>query len=277
MITGHSFLLDKISATPWMVRPEFLQTMQSILESKFIDKVDFKELMRVPAEPKNEYNGINYEVYGRDLVINIDGTMIPQGSQLDALCGFVSMSGLRSLVRDARDDSSIERVVYVWDCPGSTVQGAFETLEEFKALASEKHVISLCTGLMCSGAYLLGSSADEIYSTSRTNEVGSIGVLSLHVDQSRMDEARGLKFTYLTAGRYKAAGNEHEPLSEDIKNELMKNINYSYDLFKETVKENRNLTDDELNAVVEGRVFKAGLAVENKLIDGIMSLEQILN
>ena len=46
MVTG-SHLLERLSTSVWYVRPEFLQTMQNILELKFVDnlKVDqIKEL-----------------------------------------------------------------------------------------------------------------------------------------------------------------------------------------------------------------------------------------
>jgi ClpP class serine protease len=54
-------------------------------------------------------------------------------------------------------------------------------------------------------------------------------------------------------------------------------MDITYQEFKTTVQINRNLTEEELNSVVEGRVFAAVEAVDNKLIDGITTLSEILS
>jgi ClpP class serine protease len=128
---------------------------------------------------------------------------------------------------------------------------------------------------MCSAAYFVGSACDEIYSESMINDVGSIGVVALHMSQQGLDNAMGLKYTYLTAGKYKAMGNQHEDLNDESKAELMRSINYSYKIFTESVQKYRPQLN--ISEVAEGRVFKTGEAVDNKLIDGLCSLADILN
>ena len=45
--------------------------------------------------------------------------------------------------------------------------------------------------------------------------VGSIGVLSMHVDWSRWNEQQGLGVTYIHAGKYKVEGNADAPLDKE--------------------------------------------------------------
>lgn len=279
MVTGKSLLLNKLSTTSWMVRPEFLVTMQNILQLKFVDNLNLKELFGVEIDPEavaSKYADIPINRSGSKLLIEIEGTLIPKGSWMDTFCGFVGMQQLSSILKDAKEDSYIDHVILSWDCPGGSAQGTPELAKTVKELSNSKRVTSLVTGNMCSAAYFIGSAADEIYSTSLINDVGSIGVVALHVDQSEYDKSKGLKYTYLSAGKYKTMGNPHESLNPESFGELMSGINYSYEIFKKAVQEYRGFTDEEIEQVAEGRVFAAGQAIQNKLIDGVASLEEIL-
>ena len=52
-----------------------------------------------------------------------------------------------------------------------------------------------------------------IYVT-HTGEVGSIGVVAAHVDESGADAQAGLAWSFVFAGQQKVDGNAHEPLSQ---------------------------------------------------------------
>lgn len=277
MVIG-SLLGNQLNHDLWLVKPSSLITIQNSLKIELSEQ-EVKKLLSVETDPDCVdalYCGIPFEQIGSKLVISITGMMIPKGSWFATYFGYVGMDGFNKLLKDAADDETIDHVIIKWDCTGSTAQGIYEVASNLNSLRKRKRCTSLATGNMCSGAYLSGSCVDEIYSDSRINEVGSIGVLAMHADHSRRFEAEGIKVTYLSAGKYKTLGNPHEPLTEDAKNELMRNINFTYQEFKNTVQLNRGLAEEELNAVVEGRIFTAADAVDNKLIDGIMTMDDIL-
>ncbi len=50
-----------------------------------------------------------------------------------------------------------------------------------------------------SAAYAIASAADRLYVT-RTGEVGSIGVVAVHVDESGADAKAGLSWSFVFAG-----------------------------------------------------------------------------
>jgi hypothetical protein len=52
--------------------------------------------------------------------------------------------------------------------------------------------------------------------TSRAPEVGSVGVVAVHVDESGADAKAGLARTFVFAGERKVDANAHEPLSETL-------------------------------------------------------------
>lgn len=278
MVIG-SLLGTQLVHDLWLVKPTGLITVCNALKVDLTQQelTQFLAMQKDPEVVDSLYCGIPMEQVGNKLIVSITGMMIPEGSWWSTLFGFVGMNGLNSVLKDALDDYSIDHVILKWDCTGSTVQGIYEVCHNLNELKKCKRVTSLCVGDMCSGAYLSGSMADEIFSNSRLNDIGSIGVVSMHADYSRMYEEAGIKITYIAAGKYKTLGNPHEPLTDEGKAELMQGIDFVYQDFKNTVQVNRNMSEEELGKVIEGRVFKAALAVDNKLIDGIKTLDDILN
>lgn len=277
MVIG-SLLGNKLNHELWLVKPTALVTISNSLKLELTEP-ELTKLVAVERDPDTiceRYCDIPLEQVGNKLIVSISGMMIPEGNWIATYFGYVGMNGFNNIIKDAITDPSIDHVIFKWNCTGSTVQGIYEVAANLNELRKCKRTTSLCVGDMCSGAYLSGSTVDEIFSNTRVNDIGSIGVVSMHIDYSRRLENEGIKVTYLQAGKYKTMGNPYEPLTEEAKNELMQGINFVYQEFKNTVQLNRNLSEEELNKVTEGRIFTAEQAVDNKLIDGIKTIDEIL-
>ena len=129
---------------------------------------------------------------------------------------------------------------------------------------------------MASAAYWIGSAANQVI-VERTAQVGSIGVLYMHYDWSKYDAEMGLKVTVITSGKYKAIGNNAEPLSDDARAIIQAEMDQIYDLFIETVARNRGVsTEKVLVDMADGRVFIGQQAVEAGLADQTGSFEDAL-
>lgn len=76
-----------------------------------------------------------------------------------------------------------------------------------------KPIWAVANESVLSAACAVASAADRICVT-RTGEVGSIGVVAVHVDESGADAKAGLAWTFVFAGERKVDANAHEPLSE---------------------------------------------------------------
>ena len=79
-----------------------------------------------------------------------------------------------------------------------------------------------------SAAYAIASVADRLYVT-RTGEVGSVGVVAVHIDESASDAMAGLKWTLIHAGARKTDGNPHEPLSPRATADIQTDVDALYD------------------------------------------------
>ncbi len=137
---------------------------------------------------------------------------------------------------------------------------------------------SVYTGTqMCSAGYWLGTSVKGTISAGPAAEVGSIGVLIVHTDMSKMYEDAGVKKTILRAGVNKARLNPIEPLTPEVKAQIQQNLDDVHSMFRAQVAKGRpNLASEDLAAVTDGSVFLGKRAKTAGLVDNVSSFEQAL-
>jgi ClpP class serine protease len=121
---------------------------------------------------------------------------------------------LRRRVRRRDGDPNVSAIVIDCDSPGGNVQGTPELAKRiFDARGKGKNSSPSRTAAWRRPR--TGSARRATRSCEPESETGSIGVFTVHVDQSGMNEMLGLKYTLIKAGEHKAEGNPWEPLSAD--------------------------------------------------------------
>ena len=147
--------------------------------------------------------------------------------------------------------------------------------EIFKA-RGRKPIIAVVNSLAASAAYWIASAADEIVVTPG-GQIGSIGVVAIHQEFSRMDERLGMTTTLISAGEFKTAGNEFEPLGEEAESAIQRRVNQFYAMFVKAVARGRGV---DIGAVVrgfgQGRIVTARDAVKLGMADRVATLEDVL-
>ena len=181
---------------------------------------------------------------------------------------------IRDSFRAAIADVRALSVVFLIDSPGGEVAGLFDLVDEIYKARGTKPIIAIADEAAFSAAYAIASAADEIYLPS-TAQVGSIGVIAIHVDQSGYDKNLGLRYTAIFAGNHKNDFNPHEPLKVDGKELLQAHVDKLYDMFTAIVARNRSMTQA---AVVDTQAgfYMGAAAVEAGLADGILSVRDIM-
>jgi signal peptide peptidase SppA len=187
------------------------------------------------------------------------------------------MRSIRAAVEQALADHGVRAIMLDIDSPGGTVDGTQELAEFLAEAAGQKPLYAWVDGAMMSAAYWIGSAAQTI-AAAPTNGVGSIGVVWVHVDASKFyDEQFGLKITHLTAGHYKAMGNDAEPLGDEARAYFQGRIDHIYSIFLGDVGRFRGKSPEETLAMADGKVFPAGPAREVGLIDQVMGRDSFIS
>jgi protease-4 len=187
----------------------------------------------------------------------------------------VTISGLirddeervRQLDRLARA-ANVKAVILHVDSPGGTTAGSEQLFDALGRVRARKPIAVVVDSLAASGAYITALSGDYIVAK-QTSLVGSIGVLFEYPNFSDLLEKIGVKVESIKSSPLKAAPNGFEPTSPEARAAIQSVIMDSYAWFKGLVQERRHMTDGQLAAVVDGRVFTGHQALPLKLIDQI--------
>ena len=171
------------------------------------------------------------------------------------------------VIRDVATSNAAAAVLRI-DSPGGTTEGSEVLFEEIRRLAAKKPVVAVVGTMAASGAYIAALGADRIF-VRGNSIVGSIGVLIEYPNVSGLMEKVGVTLESIKSSPLKAAPNGFEPTSEAARDAIASLIADSFDWFKGLVRDRRQLSEEELARVDDGRVFTGRQGIPLKLADAI--------
>lgn len=205
-------------------------------------------------------------------IIPITGVMSKAGAPSMGLDG---TANTRYKVRQALTDPTVQQALILIDSPGGEVYGTSDLAADVKRLADAKPTFAYIEDLGASCAYWVASQCNAIFANSGAH-VGCLGVRWTVVDSSKAAEQQGLAFDHIASGPYKAAGAEGVPVTPEHRAYIQGLVDAAARQFFGAVQRGRELTDEQLAAVTDGRLFPATAARSLKLIDGVRSLDNAL-
>ncbi|VTU32236.1 Putative signal peptide peptidase SppA [Variovorax sp. PBS-H4] len=209
--------------------------------------------------------------------IRIAGPLNNSSSWINEYIGATGYPEIRQALVHAATDPAIKSIVLDVASGGGAVSGMFDTADLITSIDKRaKPVTAFSDSAILSAAYALGSSARHI-TISKSAEAGSVGVLMVHQEMSKMMEKVGITPTVIRAGKYKALGNPYEPLSELAKEEMQASVDHSYGLFVQHVADHRGVTYQVADTkLAQGRVFPGERAREVGLVDAIGTFDEVI-
>jgi len=195
-----------------------------------------------------------------------DGTLSSKG---------VTPAKLRRYFDQACEDSSVKAIVLEINSPGGSVVASEEIAELIKKCKKEKPVVAWLGDIATSGAYYVASSSSYIIAD-RASLTGSIGVISIFPEYSKLLEKVGVNVTIIKAGEYKDFASGFRPMNEKEKKMMQNVIIEIYDEFIGDVAKNRNLSKDYVEKLAEGKVYSGKKAKELGLVDEVGSREKAI-
>ena len=267
-MSKFSHLSSLVFNKPLMVTQDYAETIAVVLSDRLNLDV---EGLQIKSDAKDQRVATTNKGVA---VIPIVGSMSHRSTGIEAMSGMTSYTTLQKQFEAAFNDPNVGSILMDIDSPGGSVAGAFDFRDYLMSKKGTKPVYALARDAMCSAAYLIGSTADKVYAT-QTARVGSIGVVAMHTDASGKMEKEGLKPTFISAGKFKTAGNPYEKLEGDKLKYLQDSVDESYDMFINAVADARGI-DKKVIRDTEARVYGGKKAVEIGLADGIRTYESVL-
>jgi protease-4 len=170
------------------------------------------------------------------------------------------------LIQKIEDSRAAEAVLISIDSPGGTTAGAERLYDAIRRLSARKPTVAVVGSMAASGAYVAALGSDRIVALGNAL-VGSIGVLVEYPNVAKLLDTVGVKIEDVKSSPLKASPNGFEPTSPEARAALAALVGDSFTWFKALVKERRNMSSEQLEAVADGRVFTGRQGIELHLID----------
>lgn len=174
-------------------------------------------------------------------------------------------------IRRGLDDPEVKGIALVCDSPGGEVAGCFELADFIYSKNGDKPIRAYAADHAYSAAYALASSARTLTVT-RSGGVGSVGVLTAHVEYSDALKKMGVNITLIFAGKHKVDGNPYEKLPDSVKGRIQDRIDRIYGQFTSLVARNRGMEDEAVRAT-EALTYDAQEAISIGFADRVGEVE----
>lgn len=209
-------------------------------------------------------------------VVPIVGPMVARGDWLTALLGATDYGAIGSAIAAAFAEPSARAVLLELDSPGGEVGGLFDLVDHIAALrdAAGKPLWAVASESALSAGFAIASVADRLYVT-RTAEVGSVGVVAVHVDESGADAKTGIKWTLIHAGERKVDGNAHAPLSDRAFADIQADVDALHAELVALVAGNRNMTPEAVRAT-EAAIHRGRRGIDIGFADRLGTVDRAL-
>ncbi len=163
--------------------------------------------------------------------------------------------------REVGEDPSVEGVILWIDSPGGSVAAVTQIAYEVEKLKNTKPVVAYTGGIAASGGYYLMSVCDRIV-VRPDAEVGSIGVIFVHVNASGYYSQFGFDIEVIKTGEHKDAGADWRALDADERQYITDSVYDAFYRFIYTVARGRDLTTDYVEKYADGFTWYGKEAVD---------------
>ena len=195
--------------------------------------------------------------------------------------GSESTAGIqdRRLVREierAKDNDRVKAVVLRVDTPGGSVLASEQIRHALALAADEKPLVISMGNVSASGGYWISMPADTVVAQSNTI-TGSIGIFGMLFNaEGLLENKLGINTDVVTTGQFSDIGNLARQMRPDERAIIQELVEEGYDQFINVVAEGREMSEEEVRLIAEGRVYSGLRAKELGLVDVIGGLDRSL-
>lgn len=181
-------------------------------------------------------------------------------------------SDIGSMIAMAMVDDQVKGVALEINSPGGTVSGCFDLCDAIYQMRDLKPIWAFINESGYSAAYAIASCAERII-LPRTGGVGSVGVITMHIDITKMLDEAGIKVTTVQYGDRKSDSYPTTPLSDEARERLQADVDELGELFVATVARNRGIKRSAVRNTEAG-CFMGESAINVGFADAVMSIDQ---
>jgi protease-4 len=208
-------------------------------------------------------------------VVPVEGTIASADDSLGGTQPTVTPEGLADALRQAGRDPSVAAVVLEINSPGGGVTASdvmHQSVLDFKENTGKPVVVSM-GDTAASGGYYISTAADRIVAN-ETTLTGSLGVIFQLTNFAEAADKYGIKQEVIKSGKYKDIGNSFRELKPEEREIFQSLVDESYAEFVDVISEGRNIPEERVREIADGRVYSGLQAEELGLVDSFGGLDE---
>jgi len=248
----------------------YLNRYMGLEEDNKISAYSVTDMRNVKRNTPRDKSGNIVAVYYA--VGEIDGTSyLPMGDDE----GINSEKVIKDL-RKLQEDDDVKAVVFRVNSPGGSAYGSEQIWYAISQLKEKKPVIVSMGDYAASGGYYISCNADTIVAEP-TTLTGSIGIFGMVPNFQALTKKIGVNFDVEKTNTLADMGNTYRPMTDSEKALMQKMVEQGYDLFTTRCAEGRGMTQAQIDAIGQGRVWTGTMALERGLVDVLGGLDDAID
>ena len=182
------------------------------------------------------------------------------------------LSSLQKLLKD----DNLRGVIVRINSPGGTVVASQKLYKQLLKIGEKVPIAISMQEVTASGGYMVSLAGDKIYSHNGTI-TGSIGVILQSADISDLLSNLGIEPLIIKSGKLKSSPNPLEKVTNESRESIQLIIDNMHKQFLELVIKSRNLNQESILKISDGRIFTGLQAKEINLVDEIGDEQDAIN
>lgn len=272
----------QLMTQPWLIEPSansaFKMSLLSAIKSGQIDafekKITSDNIISKVYTPGISAQSVNvaddWDLESVDIpddsiaLIYVEGVIYPWKS-----------FRLEDKINKVNGNPKLLGAVILMNTPGGAVHRVDIASDAIKN--SRKPIAAYITGVCASAGMYLISGAKKIFSASKLDKAGSIGVMTTYIDDKKFWEDMGITETDYYATLSTQKNHEQRALEAGDSAPLIATLDYVNEQFHANISTNRGINYDTESPVFRGAIFYAEEAISLRLVDGMGTLQEALN
>ena len=187
----------------------------------------------------------------------------------------INSDRITKILREINDDDNIKAVVVRINSPGGSAYGSEQIWRALSLVREQKPVIVSMGDYAASGGYYIACASDSIVAQP-TTLTGSICIFGLIPNIKGLTDKLGIDFDVVRTNEKSDMPSLNRAFTPQERDLMQAFVNRGYDLFIKRCAEGRNMAEEEIRAVAEGRVWSGEMALQLGLVDELGGLEKAI-
>lgn len=209
-------------------------------------------------------------------IVRVEGVILsgsPPVSPFSSTAGAYS-DQIVEYLKQAQEDRSVKAIVLRVNSPGGSVVASDEIYQQM--LKVDKPIVVSMGELAASGGYYISAPADLIMANPATL-TGSIGVITQVPNLEELMQKIGVEVVVIKSGAHKDEGSPFREMTEEEKAIWQTIIDEAYGQFVSIVAKGRELPEEKVRELADGRVYTGQQALALGLVDELGNLPEAID